>query len=96
MKVRSLKPITISWFELGWPVNLDIESVHNWLQSISGRSNLNIRFVLKAYHNSCHYYLGIPTALVVGQTDMLQVFLPDIEVTEADNPLQNETINLIY
>jgi hypothetical protein len=94
MKVRSLKPTPISWFELGWPVNLDSEAVHNWLQSISGRNNLNIRFVIKAYHNSCHYYLGIPTAQVAGQTDMLHVFLPDIEVTEADNPLHNEEINL--
>jgi hypothetical protein len=94
MKVRSIKHVSLSWYELGWPVNLDSEAVHNWLQSISGRDNLNIRFVIKAYHNSCHYYLGIPTAQVAGQTDMLHVFLPDIEVTETDNPLHNETINL--
>lgn len=95
MKVRSLKPVPISWFELGWPVKLDAEAVHNWLQSISGRDKLNSRFVIKAHHNSCHYYLGIPTAQVFGQTDMLHVFLPDVEVTEADNPLQDETIRLV-
>lgn len=74
----------LSWYEMGWPKELDPEQVRDWLQSISGNSASNgIRFITVASKDKIKHYIAFPSRHEKALLASLVCFLPDVEVFES-------------
>lgn len=73
------------WLELDWPADLDTKQVAMFLQALhSNYASKYMRFIIWADISIIRHYLVVPLENAQNVVNLLNSFLPDVEIAEAE------------
>ncbi|HUC89337.1 MAG TPA: type IV secretion system DNA-binding domain-containing protein [Patescibacteria group bacterium] len=84
-RVFNRRHTALSWYELGWPQDLDAKHVTSWLQALSGNhASTGLRFITIATRQDTRHYIVVAAKHAQTILHLISTFLPDVEATKSE------------